>query len=129
LAGLGMIAVLLFLANVVDRVPVPSLAGLVIVVAWGLIDVGRIREIARSSWSDRIAFAATLVATWVVSLDDAIYIGVLLSIVLFLRRARMLHVEDLRLVDGRLQEDVAGRGFMSRGIRVLHVEGALFFAS
>ncbi|HVI00669.1 MAG TPA: SulP family inorganic anion transporter [Enhygromyxa sp.] len=135
LTGLMMIAVLLALARLLDHTPIASLAGLLLVVAWDLVDVPRIRRTLRSSPGDALAFVATMIGTWTLALDQAIYLGVGVSLVLFLRKARLLTVREL-VVDesGRLQEQALGQPLAPltarcEAIRLLHVEGPLFFGS
>ncbi|MFO7567055.1 MAG: SulP family inorganic anion transporter [Enhygromyxa sp.] len=135
ITGLLMIVVLLALAWLLDHTPIPSLAGLLLVVAWDLVDVPRIRRTLRTSPGDGLAFLATMLGTWTLSLDQAIYLGVGVSLVKFLRKARLLTVHEL-VVDetGRLQEQALGQRLApgtSRcdEIRLLHVEGPLFFGS
>ncbi len=131
-SGVLMLLVLLFLGPFVDRTPIASLAGLVLVVATDLIDRPRIRRVLYGTTSDRIAFVVTLVGTWMLPLDKAIYVGIAISLVLFLRRARLLAVREMVVGDdGRFQEiDPKPGGAVHRcgAIRILNVAGPLFFA-
>ena len=131
--GVVLLAILL-LGPLLDATPVPSLAGLLVVVAAGLVDWRRIRRILRVRSSDTAAFLVTLVGSWLLSLDQAIYRGVGISLVLFLRRARLLIVREMGVGSrGRLRDFPLGRP--PRGVRrcslvrILHVEGTLFFGS
>ncbi len=131
LSGVFMLGILLFLGPIVDLTPVASLAGVLLVVAIGLVDVPRIRLVMGAGWSDRLAFLGTLIGTWTLSLDKAIYLGVVISIVLFLRKARLLIVRQLGFdADGRLREvSEEDPGTHCTAIRILHVEGNLFFGA
>ena len=134
LAGVGMLGVLLVAGPVVDRTPIACLAGLLLVLAWDLVDRPRIREILRTRWTDGLAFAATMAGCWVLRLDKAIYLGVAISIVAFLRQARLLVVRELAVdPTGHLREVEVGKdaeGFeRCPQIGVLHVEGSLFFGA
>ncbi len=143
LAGLLVLAVLLVAGPLVDHTPVASLAGLLMVLAWDLVDRKRIRVTLNSGIGDSAAFLVTLVGTWVLDLDKAIYLGVLISIALFLRRARLLTVRELAVDPrGRLREAASGLApdddelpELSDGfrpcpqLRILHVEGSLFFGA
>ena len=90
ITGALMIVVLLALGPVLDHTPLASLAGLMFVVAYDLVDLKKIRHLVRASKADATAFFATLAGTWLLSLDLAIYLGVGISVVLFLRRARLV---------------------------------------
>ena len=130
IAGVAMLAVPTVAGPWLDRIPLAALAGLLMVVATNLVDLTRIRRVLLSNRGDAMAFGATLMGTWVLPLDRAIVLGVGISLVLFLRRARTLVISELRIdPDGRLVESMDGSGEGYPGIRVLHVEGQLFFAA
>lgn len=129
-AGVLMLVVLLLFGPLVDLTPVAVLAGLLLLVAWDLVNVEAIRTVMRALWGDRLAFLATVVGTWTLPLDLAIYLGVGISILLFLRRVRNLRVTDLVVTDGRIRES---GGELDAGtcrrVRAIHVEGNLFFGA
>jgi len=135
LSGVGMLAILLFLGPLVDLTPIASLAGLVLVIAIDLIDIKEIQIALQSRMGDRLAFILTLVGTWTLPLDKAIYLGIFISLVLYLRRVRLLTVRDL-VVDERLHLREVLPEWTDEvqldtcpAIRVLHVEGSLFFGA
>lgn len=131
--GSLMLAVLLFLGPVVGKTPVASLAGLLLVLANDLIDRERIRITIRGIMSDRAAFVATLLGTWTLPLDKAIYLGVGISLVLFLRRARLLTVREMAIGEkGRFREvdlEAGEAGRLCSAIRIMNLTGPLFFAA
>lgn len=135
ISGLLMIVALLAFGWLLDHTPIASLAGILLVVAYDLLDWPRIRRTLRTSTGDAMAFLATMIGTWLLALDQAIYLGVGVSLVLFLRKARMLTVRELVVDDsGRLQEHpldqpLARSTSRCEAIRLLHVEGPLFFGS
>jgi len=130
--GLLMLSVLLFLGPIVARTPVASLAGLLFVLANDLVDRERIRTILRSTVSDRLAFLATLVGVWSLPLDKAIYLGVIISIILFLQRARLLTMREMVIGEKRRfrEIDIPSREERQActSIRILNLTGPLFFA-
>jgi SulP family sulfate permease len=132
-SGLLMIAVLLVLGPLVNETPIASLAGLLLIVVGDFIDRVRIIATVRAGPSDGITFLATLLGTWALSLDKAIYIGVGISLIFVLRQARLVTIRELTIDDeGHLQEvgplpDEETQQRISSAIRVLQVEGRLFF--
>jgi SulP family sulfate permease len=131
--GLLMLAVLLFLGPLVSQTPIASLAGLLLVLATDLIDRERIRVILKSTPSDRVAFLATLIGAWILPLDKAIYLGVGMSIVLFLQRARLLTAREMVIGEkARFHEldlDSTEPRQACAAIRILNLTGPLFFAT
>ena len=70
------------------------LAGVLLVLAWRLPDWGRIRTMLRATQSDRAALLATFFATLVVRLDTALFVGVLISLALYLKKAQTPHLVE-----------------------------------
>lgn len=79
--------IVLFLAPLAAHLPIPAMAGILFVVARGLVDLHHIREIVRTSRSETAVLAASRVATLTLDLEFAIYIGVRLSLMRYLNRA------------------------------------------
>lgn len=128
-SGALMLLVLLLLGPAVNYTPTAALAGLLLVVAWDLVDRGRIAVTLRASWADRVTFLATMLGTWAMPLDKAVYLGVGLSLVFLLRQARMLTVK-LQVLgpDAALHPPHEAPAGSDSGVHVLHLEGRLFFA-
>lgn len=133
LTGALMIGVLLLFGSLLDHTPVASLAGLLVIVAYDLVDAERIKKTVRASPADAAALVATMIGTWTLSLDMAIYLGVGISLVLVLRKARLLVVRELVVDDeGLLREQELGEGAVEDRcpqICLLHLEGSLFFGA
>ncbi len=132
LSGVLVLIVLLAAGPVVDLTPVASLAGLLLVVAWDLIDRDAIRTVAGAPRGDRLAFLGTVIGTWTLPLDTAIYLGVGISVALFLWRVRNLRVNELVVVDDRIRESTWAQSetpARCTNVRAIHVEGNLFFGA
>jgi SulP family sulfate permease len=134
-AGLLALLVLRFLGELINYTPIACLAGILFVVAWRLVEVHDIRRTLGSHWGDRLSFLVTLLATWMLHLDEAIYLGVGLSLVMFLRKERLLSVRDLVIdADGRMR-DVAFAPIhgpevdVCRAIHMVNLEGPMFFGA
>ncbi len=134
LSGVFTLCALLFLGPAINFTPLAALAGLLLVVAVDLVDVGRIRRILKARPSDAAAFVITVAGTWLLRLDYAVYLGVLTSLVLYLRRARLLSVHEIVFSgDGHVVElrfeDPTARARACSAVRLINVEGQLFFAA
>lgn len=82
-----LIALVLFsFPTATAYLPMPAMAGSIILIAWNLIDRHHIRHILSRSRSDTIVLGATFLATLLFNLEFSIYIGVLLSLGFYLRR-------------------------------------------
>ena len=136
LSGVLLFLMVAGMGGAINHTPIASLAGILFVIAFDLVDVPGIRRAVRASRGDALAFVSTLIGTCSMRLDWAIYLGIGVSLVLHLRRARILVVRELVLTrQGRMREGDPG---LNRGddelprcgkVRILHVEGSLFFGS
>ncbi|MGE3636576.1 MAG: SulP family inorganic anion transporter, partial [Sandaracinaceae bacterium] len=134
ISGVVTLAAILLLGPVIDRTPLSALAGLLLVVAMDLFDVRRIKRILTARPSDAFAYALTVVATIALRLDYAVYLGVLTSLVLYLRRARMLSIHEVVFdAEDRVIEvpfgELEDRSRTCSRIRIIGIEGDVFFAS
>lgn len=82
-AILLMITVLL-IAPLAHYLPVAAMGGVILLVAYGLINFHHIKEILSHSRAETSILLVTFFATLFLELEFAIYLGVLLSLVLFL---------------------------------------------
>ena len=85
-AAIFLGTIVLFVAPLAAYLPVAAMAGVLLMVAYSLIDVPVIRAIARTSRAETAVLIVTFVATLLIELQFAIYIGVILSLMLFLNR-------------------------------------------
>lgn len=83
-AALFLFVILLFVAPWFALVPIPAMAGIILLVAYKLIDWQGLKHILETSKSETAVAFTTLATCLLVDLEFAIYIGVLLSFVLFL---------------------------------------------
>jgi SulP family sulfate permease len=88
--------ILLVLAPLARYLPIPAMAAILFLIAWGLIDFRSIRNIMHTSRSESAVLAITLVATLTTRLEVAIYIGVLLSLMLYLKRTSRPRIVDVK---------------------------------
>jgi SulP family sulfate permease len=83
--------ILLFVAPLTAYLPLASMAGVILLVAWNLIDFRSIRHIIHTNRSEAAVLFLTFLATLFVQLEFAIYAGVILSLLLYLRRTSHPH--------------------------------------
>ena len=112
----------------VAYVPRAGLGTLVMCAAAGLINSRQIRVSLRATGSDAIVFLTTFLASLFVPLHVAIFTGVGISIMLYLRKAaRPSLVEYEFNQEGNLAQAEGKR--QNPGISIVHVEGELFFGA
>ena len=84
LSSLFLAVMLLMFSDLIRYIPVPAMAGLILYVAWRLIDFGELRRVIGTSRSETVILALTLGAGLLVELDFAIYVGVIASFAVFI---------------------------------------------
>jgi len=85
-AAVFLVLILLLVAPFAAYLPIPTMAAILFLIAWGLIDFKHSCSILRASKSESVVLIITFLATLFVELEFAIYIGILSSLLLYLRR-------------------------------------------
>ena len=75
-ASMFLVLILLFVAPLAQYLPMAVIGGLLLVVAWGLIDVDEIKRMWRDGPLERVPLIVTLLATITLSLEWAILLGI-----------------------------------------------------
>jgi len=115
--------------NIIDYIPKATLAVLVIAISFSLFNVHQIRICLRSTGDDAIVIVVTFLATLLAPLHVAIFIGVAISITLFLRKASKPFLKEYEFNEvGELREKEDGVRPIP-AISIVHVEGDLFFGA
>lgn len=137
LTGLFTLALVVLIAwskeagvNVIDFIPKAGLAVLVIAISFSLFNTHQIRICLRSTSDDAVVIIFTFLATLLAPLHVAIFIGVAISISLFLRKASKPYLSEYEFNEvGELREMDTERKRPIPAISIVHVEGDLFFGA
>ncbi|MEK9673677.1 MAG: SulP family inorganic anion transporter [Rhodospirillaceae bacterium] len=87
MAAAFLAVILLLVAPLTAYLPIPAMAGIILLVAYNLIDVHHIMTILRVSRPASSVLLVTFTATLLLDLEFAIYAGVMLSLMLYLNRS------------------------------------------
>lgn len=85
LASVFLVLVLLVVAPLAAYLPTAAMAGILFLVAYGLIDFTHIRSIFRTSRQETVVLLVTLFGT-IINLEMGIFVGIFLSLALYLYR-------------------------------------------
>ncbi len=83
-AAVILMLIVVLIAPLTAHLPVPAMGGVILVVAYNLIDLHHIGVVLKTSRGESAIFLVTFFATLFLDLEFAIYLGVLLSLLLFL---------------------------------------------
>lgn len=126
-----LLVILLLVRPLASYLPVSSMAAVLFIVAWGLIDIRAMRRVWRADRADALTLAVTFVATLTIRLEVAILVGVLVSLLIYLNWAT--HPRVLRVVPDpeaqRRFRRVHANSPLCPQLDMLRIDGALFFGS
>jgi SulP family sulfate permease len=130
-AGFMLMGIVLLVAPLASYLPKAAMAGVLFLVAWGLIDFVEIRHILHASKRETAVLAVTFFSALFLELEFAIFAGVLLSLVLYLDRT-----SKPRIVTLAPDPQLPNRAFSSGPevpqcpqLRIIRIDGSLFFGS
>lgn len=130
-AGLLLIIVVLMVAPLAAWLPDATMAGILFLVAWGLIDFKEIKHILKSSRRETAIMGITFFGALFLELEFAIFAGVFLSLVLYLERVSkpkiLTRVPDPRLPKHAFTTDPNLPTCPQ--LRFIRIDGSLFFGS
>ncbi len=93
LSAVFLLLIALLAAPLAAYLPVPAMAGILFIVAWGLIDFHHIEDIVRRHPRERVVLAMTFVGT-LVDLEKGIFLGILVSLVFYLNRTSQPAIQE-----------------------------------
>jgi SulP family sulfate permease len=85
-AALMLMVAVLLIAPLTAYLPIAAMGGVILLVAYGLVDFKNIDMTLRKNRSESFILVVTFLSTLFLELEFAIYLGVLLSILIFLAR-------------------------------------------
>jgi SulP family sulfate permease len=85
-AGVILVIIVLAIAPLTAYLPKAAVAGLLILVAWRLISFSQIKKILRADSNEAVVLILTFLSTLFLKLEFAILLGVILSLMIFLRK-------------------------------------------
>lgn len=136
LHALFILLFMLLLADWMRYVPLPALAGVLVVVAWNMSEHRHFRHTLSAPWGDRLVLLLTFVLTVLVDLTIAIEVGMVVAAFVFMHRMSAtveigagVRVSDDDLLDPRGDPLPSQRDALPPGVEVFQVSGPLFFAA
>ena len=127
-----LLLVLLFLGKLVGYIPMACLAGVLVVVSYNMSGWRSIAALRKMPMSDNAVMWITIVLTVVFDLTIAIEIGLLLSVVLFLKRTS--EATSIKIfgseIDPNIESDLElheEKLLVPEGVAVYEIDGPYFF--
>ncbi|MFZ2302533.1 MAG: SulP family inorganic anion transporter, partial [Gallionella sp.] len=90
-ASIFLLLILLLVAPLAAYLPNAAMAGILFLVAWGLIDFHHMSSIMKTSRAETVVLWVTLLGT-LIDLEKGIFFGILLSLAIYLYRVSRPHI-------------------------------------
>ncbi|MGB5517765.1 MAG: SulP family inorganic anion transporter [Gammaproteobacteria bacterium] len=103
-AAILLVFIVLLIAPLTAYLPIAAMGGIILLVAYNLIDFHHINQTLSFSKSETAILLTTFFSTLFLELEFAIYLGVLLSLVLFLAKTSTPDIHTLSIDDSREDE-------------------------
>ncbi len=132
--GLVVLAVLLILAPFASTIPLASMAPILMVVAWNMSEMKKFGQILKTRTWDSVNLVAIFLLTVFVDLTTAVGVGILFSMIIFVKRMSDIHVVSKVLPDPADQHQKVTPHILNKEhdcpqINICTIEGPLFFGS
>ncbi|MFV0421158.1 SulP family inorganic anion transporter [Oleidesulfovibrio sp.] len=132
-AALLLVGLVSLMGGLAAYLPLPAMAGVIMLVAWNLLDFEHIRRIMRAGSGEPLVFAVTLVSTLTVKLEFALIAGVALSLLIYLHRTTHPHFMPMApvIIDGSrhiIRQETRALPECPQ-IKILRLDGSLFFGA
>ncbi len=139
--SITLLLLMLFLAPIASMIPLAALAGVLLYIAWNMIEIHHMKMLLKGSRMEGVIMLTTLITTVCVDLNAAVELGVLLSIVLFVKKSSEINKGKLwtQLIAHDIKNNsqsclVAEKAplseipYIPHDISVYELEGPFFFA-
>ena len=127
-----LLLILVFLGGLTKHIPMACLAGVLVVVSYNMSDWRTFKGLLKNPKSDVIVLLSTFFLTVVFDMTISIEVGILLAIVLFVRRISETSsitvftdaVTEAEYTDGSVDNEQL---LLPEGVEVYEIEGPFFF--
>jgi SulP family sulfate permease len=129
-----LLLIVLMVAPLAAYLPIPAMAGILILVAWSLIDFHHIQEIITHHRKESVVLAVTFFGT-LIDLEKGIFLGIIVSLIFYLYRTSRPSIRALAPIAA--EKFNPNRKFIPVGndapgcpqMDMLRLEGSVFFGA
>ena len=129
--ALVRLLILLFLGKLARLVPLPALAGILVIVAYNMSEWRSFKGLFRNAKSDIAVLLTTFLLTVFIDLTVAIQFGLLMAVFLFVRRVS--ETTDIEVLKGQVEDEQSHISDdedtldIPEGVEVFQIKGPFFF--
>lgn len=132
--GVVVLLTLVILAPYASNIPLASMAPVLMVVAWNMSERKEFAHILKTKTGDSIVLLLTFLLTVFVNLTVAVEVGLLLAVILFVKRMSEVFrvnnvLPDFNDKKGKVLPSAVSQSHFCPQISMFDVEGSLFFGA
>lgn len=131
--ALVLLLILLFLGKYAALIPMPTLAAILIVVAYNMSEWKEFRDLLAGTKSDAVVLLITFLLTVLIDLTVAIQVGVVLATFLFMQRmsnaTEVTQVTDTLIDQDEMETRDISKLEVPKGVEIFEIYGSLFFGA
>lgn len=129
-----LLLIVIAVAPLAAYLPIPAMAGILMLVAWGLIDFHHIKEIIERHRKESIVLAVTFFGT-LVDLEKGIFLGIIVSLIFYLYRTSRPSIRPMAPIAA--EKFNPNRKFITKSpeapgcpqMEMVRMEGAIYFGA
>jgi len=132
--AITLLLIMLFLGSYAKLIPMATLAAILIIVAYNMSEWRTFKSLLKSPGSDVVVLLTTFFLTVVFDLTIAIEIGMVLAVLLFMKR--MAEVSNVSVITRELEDEeekpdpnAIDRKQIPEGVEVFEINGPFFFGA
>ncbi|MEJ3717946.1 SulP family inorganic anion transporter [Paenibacillus polymyxa] len=132
--GVVVLLILMLFAPYASNIPLASMAPVLMVVAWNMSERKHFAHILKTRTADSIVLVVTFLLTVFTTLTTAVEVGLILAVVLFVKRMSNTLSVDKVLPDPSVKHEKVGAHMVTEQhdcpqVAIYNVEGPLFFGA
>ncbi|WP_285058739.1 SulP family inorganic anion transporter [Pedobacter ginsengisoli] len=123
-----LLIIMFFAGKWAALIPMATLAGILVIVAWNMSEIGHFMNVVKGSKSDAAVLVTTFILTVLVDLTVAIEIGMILAAFMFTRN--MMQTSSIKQAvfsPDQLSDEIRDLKALPDGVEVFEINGPLFF--
>jgi SulP family sulfate permease len=129
-SGLFLFVIVISLGFLITQIPLTALSALMILTAYAMVNFKDLAVCLKATKIDGLVVFVTFMASTIFTLDVALYIGVVLSVILYLKQAAVPYFAEYTFNNvGKLRPMDPEDDRPDPRICIIHAEGEMFFAA
>ncbi|WP_175517654.1 SulP family inorganic anion transporter [Planctomicrobium piriforme] len=129
ISAVAVALTVVLLAPYAYYIPRAALAGILMISAYRLVGWKQLKYYTHATRSDAAIVLGTAISAVAISVEFCIMIGILLSFMLYVRRAAQVHMTELTLGEGKTIRERISTDTPCGKLRMFSLEGEMFFGS